>query len=139
MQTNAMAEKKKIEVDGVELPGLVSVGEYKLEKSRIEVPSFNRLREIQSGIIKIPAIELKYKVERSSNTLEFYENWYLKNESHDVTIIRTDADGVEFSRRLLPDCECVDFTDPAYDASNPEYASVTVSLVPWDFKMLKAE
>lgn len=138
-QQHAMAEKKKVIIDGVEIPGLVSVAEITLEKSTIEVPSFSRIRLIQSGIIKLPAISLKYRVDRDTETLNFWQNYHQNNEIHDVELIRTDATGTEFARRLLPQCECNKMTDPGYDAANPEYASITIELIPWDIKLLEAE
>ena len=132
MQKGAMAEKKKVLVDGVEIPGLVMVGEIVLEKGTIEVPEFHKIRQIQSGISKIPAVDLTYKVERNSSTLEFFKNWYFNDEVHDVTIIRTDAHGVEFSRTVLPQCECNKYQEPAFDGANPTYAQLQTRLIPWD-------
>lgn len=125
-----MAEKKKVWWDGVEIPGLVSVKEITLEKSLIEVPSFKRIRQLSSDITKVPAIEMMYEAARDTTTLQFFTDFYLKNQVKDCTIVRTDAHGVEFSRRIAPQCECVKITEPEFDAASPKYASVSVTVIP---------
>lgn len=135
-QRNDQAEKKRVLWDGIEIPGLVSVADIPREKGTVDVPSFNRIRTIQNGIITIPTIEMVYKLERDSIALAFWESFYDNNEIHDGVIIRTDGHGVEFSRRLIPACECFGLTDPAYDAAAPDYAKFTVLVAPWDFVSL---
>lgn len=139
MQKNAMAEKKKCLWDGVEKAGLVSFGEMAMEKSTIEVPSFHRIRTIQSGIIKLPIIEVVYRIDRDSPTQKYFEDFYWNDESHDLTLIRTDASGTEFARRLLPGCECVYLSEPAYDAASPTFAKITMRFVPWDIILIASE
>jgi len=132
MQSNDMVEKKRVKWDGNEIPGLVSVDEVTREKKFVEVPSFRRIREIDADIVKLPQLKMKYKVERSTNTLSFFERFFDENEYKDAEIIRTDAHGVEFNRSIWTSCACIAITEPAYDSANPEYASVTVTFVPYD-------
>lgn len=139
MQRNALAEKKKIFWDGVEIQGLVSVGEVLMEKSTIEVPSFHRIRTIQSGITKLPILEIVYRIDRDSNTQKFWQDYYTNDENHDAVFIRTDAGGNEFARRILPSCECLSISEPAYDAASPTYAKITVKICPWDILFVDAE
>lgn len=139
MQRNSMAEKAKVTWDGVEIAGLVSVGEITLEKSTIEVPSFHRVRQIQSGITKLPVIEMVYRIDRDSATMKFWDDFYLNDESHDATLIRCDASGSEFARKLLQGCECIKISQAQYNAASPEFAKVTVSIIPWDIQIVEAE
>lgn len=139
MQQNSMAEKKIVKWDGSEIPGLISVDEIKLEKAMIDAPSFKKIRKIQSDITTIPAVNMKYKTDRNTNTLQFWEDFYNNNEVKDGVIVRTDASGAEFHRQLLPGCECVDITYPAYDAANPSLATISVVVLPYDIISLKAE
>lgn len=129
---NDIAEKVRALVDGEELEGLVSFAEIPLEKGMIEVPQFKRIRNVQNGITKVPPVELVYKISVNSKTHKFYKDWYFNDEVHDVTKIRTDAKGTEWARTLLPECECVAYTEPAYEAANPGYAKLTVRLIPVD-------
>jgi len=138
MQKNDMAEKKKIEVDGEELPGLVRVDEIRIEQGTIEVPEFKRIRMIKNGILKIPVVNLLYKISRNSKTLQFYRDFFYNDEDHDFTIIRTDANGIEFARSELPMCESVLYAEPAWDGANVTYAQLPVMIVPWDFIPLDA-
>jgi hypothetical protein len=135
MQKNIQVEKEKIFIDGVEIPGLVEVGELKREKSVVEVPSFNRIREVQSNIVKNPRIQLKYAYNRTTHTLKYFEDSFDNNEVHDVEIVRTDAHGVDFSecaRAVYTFCEINSITKPKYDAANPTYASVEIELIYFD-------
>lgn len=129
-------EKKKVFWDGVEVPGLVSVAELTLEKSTIDVPSFKRIRKIQSGIITIPVVEMKYRVDRDASTQKFWEDFYFNDTVKDGIVSRVDAFGVEFAVRILQQCECWKYVEPAYNAEAPEYASVTVSVIPWEIVFL---
>lgn len=132
MQQNEMVEKKKAEWDGVEIPGLVNVGEITREKRVVEIPSFRRIRDVQSGIEKLPQVQLIYKLERATNTLQFFEDFFDNNEVKDLEIIRTDAHGDEFKRKVYSDCEVISITEPAYDAANPDYAKITVTVAPYN-------
>ena len=134
MQTNEMVEKKRAKWDGEEVAGLVSVSEITREKRVVEVPSFRRIRDVQSGIEKNPQLTLVYKNERTTNTLEFFENFFDNNEVKDLEIIRTDAHGVEIprGRKVYTQCEVLSITEPAYDAANPDYSKITVVIIPYD-------
>lgn len=129
IQSNEMAEKKKVNFDGVETPGLVSVGEIAREKGTVDVPSFRKIRPVQNGVVKNPEITLVYKVERNTNTLQFFDDYFDDNEVKDMEVIRTDAHGVEFNRVIYTECEVKSITEPAYDAANPDYAKTTVVLI----------
>lgn len=118
-QTNDLAEKKRAFWDGVEIPGLVSVDEITLTEATIEVPSFNRITEIPNGVKKIPAITMKYKVERGTNTLAFFEAFFHDKQEKDLVIQRVDRSGGQFAERLCPFCECHEITEPGYDAASP--------------------
>jgi hypothetical protein len=139
VQRNDLAEKKRVLIDGEEIPGLVSFAEIPLEKGQLEVPEFKKIRRIQNGITTIPAIQITYKISKDTNTLQFMKDWYFNDEEHDVTVIRTDASGTEFARTLLPSCECVRYYEPPYDAGNPTYAQVQITISPWDVIPIDAE
>jgi hypothetical protein len=134
---NDIAEKDKIFVDGEEIAGLVSVGEIVLEKGLVDVPQFNRIIQVHNGITKIPAVELVYKVAKGSNTYKKLTDWYTKEETHDVTKVRTDAQGVEFARTLLPESDCIKLGEPKYDAGSPDYAKITIAIIPVDITPLQ--
>lgn len=138
MQQNAMGEKKKLEYDGEEIPGLVNVNELSREKAGIDVPSFDKIRTISNGVSKIPILELTYRVDRNTKTLKFFQDWYDNNEVKDGTLIKYDAHGAEFKRVLLPACECLKVAEVAYDASSPEYSKIMITLAPWDFIPISA-
>lgn len=132
MQSNEMVEKKKALFDGVEIFGLVSVDEITREKRTVEVPSFRRIRDVQADIEKMPQLTLVYKLERNTNTLEFFESYFDNNEVKDLTISRTDAHGVEFNRKVYSQCELLSISEPAYDAATPDFAKITVVVLPYD-------
>lgn len=132
MQSHDMAEKVRILIDNEEWQGLVSFGELSLEKGQIEVPEFHKIRLIQSGITKIPAIDVTFKISRNSNTLKRLRNWYMNDEIKDITKIRCDAAGIEFARTLFPSCECVRYHEPAFDGMNPTFAQLQTRFLAWD-------
>ena len=134
-----MAEKKRVLIDGEEVPGLVNFAEIPLEKGQLEVPEFHRLRRIQNGISTVPAIDVVYKIGRDTNTLKTFKDWYFNDEDHEVTVIRTDAAGVEFGRTLLPSCECVKYAEPEFDAASPVFAQVRATILPWDVIPIDSE
>lgn len=132
MQRNDMSEIKKILVDGEELPGLTSIAEVPLARGEVEAPEQAKVRRIQNGVTTIPSIEVTYKISRNTQTYGFLKSWFDNNEVHDITVIRADAHGVEYDRDLWPNCELGGLTKPAYDAANPVYAQVSVTIIPWD-------
>lgn len=139
MQPNEMVEKKRAIIDGEEIAGLVFAGELILEKGTVEVPEFRKLRTIQNGITKYPPYELRYKLNRGTNTKEFYQTWYNDDEIKDVTIVRCDAHGTEFGRVLLSQCECLKIQlMPETDLSSPAYAQMAVTLLPWEITPIEA-
>lgn len=139
MQTNDMAEKRRILADGTEIPGLVNVGDIILEEGVLEVPEFSKIRKIKNGITMIPTIPLIYKTNRGTETLKFFQDWKNNNEVKDVTLIRTDAHGAEFARQLWSGCEISKITYPAYDATSPTYAQIQIDILPYDVVDLEPE
>jgi hypothetical protein len=139
MQPNNMAEKRRVYIDGDEIPGLVYSGELRLEKGTIDVPEFQRIRKIANGVSVIPPYELRYKISRGTNTLKFFQDWYNNNEIKDVTVVRTDAHGAEFGRTLMSECECHVKADPEADMANPTYAMITIIILPFEITDLDAE
>lgn len=135
-QRNDLALKRKVLVDGVELAGLVSVSEIKFDKSVIEAPEFNYIRNIQNGIIKVPQLDMVWKIDKGSATLTYLRSWYFNNEVHDVTVIDTDATGVAFQQYLCTGCEMTGLSDPEYDAANPNYARLNCHVIPFNITML---
>lgn len=132
-------EKKIILVDGEEKPGLINVEEYTIEDDVVDVPGRDKTVPVRNGVKKIPAINAAYKINRNSETLRYFEDWYYKKETHDVTLIRTDGAGNEFSRELWPNVEISKLSAPAYDASAPVAAQALVTFLPEDIIPISAE
>jgi hypothetical protein len=137
-QRNDLAEKKRLLVDGIEIPDLVYVGAVEMEKDVIEVPEFAKKRNIQNGVTKIPMVQVKYKIAKGGTALATIRNWYLNNEVHDLTILRCDATGTEFARDLAPGAECIKFSEPDYDAASPKFAQLEATFIPFDFTPMDA-
>lgn len=132
MQQNSMAQKVRLLIDGDELPGLVKLGEISLEKGMIDVPGFRRIYKIATGVTTMPAIPATFETRRSTSTRKTLNDWYNKDEQHDVTIIWCDAGGVEFARDLWEAVECSVKKIPETDLANVSYARMEVTFIPYD-------
>ena len=132
MQNGSMAGKVRVLYDGEEIEGLTRFGGVPFENGMIEVPTFNRIRKIQSGVTTMPEVELVYETRRNTNTRKFFKDFYHKKEKHDVTVIRCDADGTEYDRELWSAVECNKFSENEFDAGSPTYAQINVTLLPYD-------
>ena len=128
-----MAEKLRLLIDSEEIPGFVNCEERVFEKGTLEVPSFKKIHNISNGVQKIPTIVAIYKVKREDATLQFFKDWYFKDEKKDITIIRNDADGVEFDRTDGRDAECVKYTEPVWAGEAPVFAQLSIILLPFDY------
>ena len=130
-QKNAIIEKKKVEWDGEEIPGLIGVEEIKFENKTVDVTDFSEEHTVDSNIMKVPPVIMKYRIDADTKTLEFFENFHLNKEVKDGTIIRTDAYGVEVKRYLMKDCSCFAHNIPAYDSDSPQPATISITVNPW--------
>jgi len=128
MQTSDMALKRKVLVDGKELPGLTATSDVKDTEATVEVPGFGRIVEIRSGVKKFEPIESTWKIQRDTITHKFLWDWHYKNENHDVTVVNTDATGEEVNRWLLRDCELPDYNERSYSAAGVEYFGVATKI-----------
>ena len=128
MQQNDMSLKRKILIDGDEVPGLVESSDLKDAEGTIEVPGFARKTQIKDGVKMFEPLDLVYKVQRDANTQQVYKDWFYKNEYHDVTIINTDATGTEVNRWLLRDCECASYSERPYNAAGVEFFGIAVQV-----------
>jgi hypothetical protein len=128
MQKNDMTLKRKILIDGEELPGLVETSPIKDEEGVVEVPGFNRKIPVKDGVKLFDPIDATYKISRDTKTQGFLYDWYSKNEYHDVTIVNTDGTGAEVDKWLLRDCECKKFDERAYNAAGVEFFGVGVTI-----------
>lgn len=136
MQSTSMALKLKVQFDGKEYPGLTKFGEVSLEKGTIEVPTFSRINKIDNGIITMPEVTATFETQRNTATRKFLQNYYLNGEEHDLTIILTDADGVEFERQSWISTRCRVLKSPEIDLASPTYAQIQVAFLPFDIKVL---
>ena len=139
MAKSDQVEKKRLLVDGEELEGLIGIDEYVIEDDVVDIPGLNKVVPVRNGVKKIPPIPATYKINRNSKTLKFFQDWYNKNESKEVTIIRTDSSGNEFARELWPNTGVSKLNAPAYDASAPVAAQVLVTFLPEDIIEIGAE
>lgn len=129
MQKNYMGLKRKLLYDGEELPGLAECSLVKDEETNIDVPTFNRIFSIKSGVKRFEPINIKYVVTRETKTKKFLHDWFKNNEYHDVTVINTDSTGEEVDRWLLRDCECSRYEEPDYVASDVVYFGISGTIL----------
>ncbi len=132
-------EKKLLLVDGEELEGCIGIDEYIIEDGVVDVPGLNRSIPVRNGVKVVPPVPATFKIRRNSKTLKILEDWYYKNEVHDVTMIRTDATGNEISRELWANTEVSKLSAPAYDAASPVPAQVLPTFLPDDIIPISAE
>jgi hypothetical protein len=132
MQKNDMARKIKIEIGGEEVPNLVHFGAIERNQVTAEVPSFDKLRTIITGVDTIPPIDMGFKYTRDSETKLFWRNWYEKNQIKDVVVIEVDGTGAEIDRITLLQCECSKYTLPEYTGESPAYFRVDITILPND-------
>ena len=127
-----MVQKIQI-LDGNDpIPGLVNLDGYSIEDDVVSVPGLNKTVPIRNGVKKIPTIEAEFKIERDSEVLKYFEDWYYKKEYKDLTIKKLDAAGKEYARELWPNTECSKLSSPSYDATAPTYSNITTSFLPED-------
>jgi len=136
MQKNDMARKVKVEIDGNETPNLVLFGGIERSQVTVEVPSFEKLRTIITGVDTIPPIDLGFKFTRNSNTQEFFKDWYTNKETKDVVAIEMDGTGSEISRMSLLQCECSKFSIGEYAAESPTYYRIDITILPYEIEFI---
>lgn len=139
MAKSDQVEKKLMVIDGEELEDLINLDEYVIEDDVVDIPSRDKTVPVRNGVKKIPAIPGVFKIKRDSKTYQILEDWYYKNETHEVVLIRTDGAGKEFRRELWPNTQVSKHSAPAYDASAPVAAQVLVTFLPEDIIPIKAE
>ena len=134
-----IVEKKRVLIDGNELNGLVSCSPITFEEGVVDIPEPSRIRHARNGVDVVPRFTLVYKVQRDAASLTLFRNWKVNKETHDVTIIRTDATGVEFARDMCQLCDCVKLEEPEFDAANPTYAKITADIIPYEVVPMAAQ
>ena len=127
-KTNDMVLKRRIFIDNKEWPGLVSTSDLKDMEETAEVPGFNRKITIKAGVKKLEPFDLVYKISANTNTQQNFNNWFQKNELHDVTVINTDATGNEVNRWSLRNCECAEYSERSYNAGGIEFFGIAVKI-----------
>ena len=130
MQRNQLVKKVISKIDGEELEGLVSFTGFKDEKGTASSPSFRRGYDIPNGVKKQTPPTAVYAPKRGGKTAKFLNDWWEKDESHDVEEITTDSQGAELQTRLFRDFELQSLTENDYDAENPEEWRITIVFAP---------
>jgi hypothetical protein len=134
-----MAVKARFMIEGTtELADLTNLGEVSLENGMIDVPEFNYIRKIQSGITSMPEIQCSFETKRDSTgegTRATLEAWFTNKEVKNVTIVYMDATGTEFERDLWNGVELRKLSKPAVDASSPAYAKLDVTFLPYEITL----
>lgn len=134
MAKSIMADKRRIIIDGEEIPGLRSIDEYVLEEDLIDVPEFDKIRKVKTGIKKIPEINAVYNIRRDTITMKFFQDWYNKNQTKEIIEIQTDGSGAEVARYLWSEVELSKIGRPAADSASVADAQVSVTFVPEDIE-----
>lgn len=135
-QENSMARKIRVYLDGTELQGLTNFGDVSLENGMIDVPTFDKTLKIHNGVTTMPEVELTFETRRSAQTRKILRGWFNNKETHDLAIHQCDATGTSFETISWTDVECSKLKEPAADASNPTYAQLTVTLIPYDIQVV---
>jgi hypothetical protein len=132
-----MARKIRVYIDGTtELQGLTNFGDVNLENGMIDVPVFDRVLKIHSGVTTMPQVDLTFETRRSTTTRAILRKWFTGKEVHDLTIDQVDAAGTSFEKISWSSVECSALKEPAVDTSNPSYAQITVTLIPYDIQVV---
>lgn len=129
---NDQVEKVKLEAEGDELVGLIELAEYEIAEGVENVPGPNKTVPVKNGVKAIPEIPAVFKKVRGSSTYKDFQNWMDKNETKDITVIRTDGKGQETARELWPNTEVSKVNSGGYDASAPTTAVINVTFLPED-------
>ena len=119
-----MALKRKFLFDGEEIPGLVETSDLRDEEGTVEVPGFNRKVPIKDGVKMFQPLDTVHKIQRDTVTEKFLYDWFNLDQQKDVTVIDTDATGIEVSRFLLRDCENSVFSKRNYSADGIAFYGV---------------
>ena len=127
-QKNDLVLKRQLLIDGDEIPGLVNCPEINDEEGTVEVPGFSRVFTVKNGVKKFNPLDVEYKVSKGTKTHTFFRDWFYNNETHDLTIVGTDAVGTPLNKWLARDCECASFKESAYNAASPEYFKITMKI-----------
>jgi hypothetical protein len=136
-QENSMARKVRVYLDGdTEMQGLTNFGDVSLANNTIDVPTFNRILKIHNGVTTMPEVTLTFETRRNTNTRALLRAWYSDKETHDLLIEQCDATGTTFERISWTGVECSKLDEPAVDMSNPTYAQITVTLIPYDIQVI---
>ena len=111
------------------MPGLVETSDLIDQEGTVEVPGFNRKVDIKDGVKKVEPLDVVYKIQKDTNTLQYFYDWYRNNEDHDVTIINTDGTGVEVDRWLWADCEVTRFSERTFNAAGIEFYGLSAQII----------
>jgi hypothetical protein len=136
MQVGSFARRIRVAFDDITTPedgvlaGLVKMGEVALEAHTIDVPTFNRIVKIQSGIVTMPEIQLTYETNTETNTRQYLKNWWINKDQKNMTVIMVDATGTEQERVLWSSVEISRLTEPEADLANPTYAQMVITVLP---------
>jgi hypothetical protein len=124
--------------DGV-LPGLVKCGEVNLETNTIDVPTFNRIVKIQSGIVTMPEITLTYETKSDGTTLNYLRAWWENKDQKQMTYKKVDATGEIMEEVAWDNVEIRAFKEPEADLANPSFSQVEITVLPQDIYVMTAQ
>lgn len=136
MQRQALTEVKIFKVNGVNLPGLLKIGETGKKEDPIEVPEPGITGIIGSGQKKLSPIECEFLIKRDSTTLAYVINWDDTKDERDVVFLVTDRTGLEenwFFREIYSSCGIDGVMKPDFDQASRKYASLKFSLLPYRY------
>jgi len=130
MQEAKMVSKKKLIVDGQDVPGLINVDEISREKGAVEIPSFQSIVSRTDGTERVPPVMLTIRNDRDQEAHVLFEDWFKQNLVKDVIIVEYDGHSVEYGRYLLGRCECSRKTIQAFDAATGAASQFAVTILP---------
>ena len=133
MPKSDIVEKRILEADGVEVPGIISMDAVNSETGVVEIPGTDSIVSVADGVIKIPTFMMTNKVNRNNGTLKYMQDWFFKKQEKNCILKRLDGSGQIIQEVDLGSCQLSSSNIPAYDASSPVAAQVQSMVLPERF------
>jgi hypothetical protein len=142
MQRNALTDVVILEIDGVELPGLLTKSEGGYSMEQIQVAERGYIRYISSGNKDLTEQTIEYIVKRDSPTMRFFVAWDKEQKAGgpaDKSMVawHTDKDGsiLDYEYRETMTVEPRGIVTAPYDEAGRDVMKITVDYAVWDYEL----
>lgn len=138
MQRNGLTDTRIILINGIVLPGLLSVSETGYDEDAVDIPESGYIRLVGSGMKKLKPVTLTYLSKRDTVALKYFIDWANSGaDARDLSMYYTDKSGDvtnAYRRDFFGGCELGSMPNQGFEEASRQKGQFSATVFPYSYE-----